>query len=101
MPWPPALCGSRSAAAGWGRGMSTASKVALGISVLLSAGTVAAVHIQQRRVRERLHEGVVRDLERQSRKLENIRLLQEQITLTKQLEAERHKMLMEKESQQS
>nr|XP_014426733.1 protein PET117 homolog, mitochondrial [Pelodiscus sinensis] len=50
---------------------------------------------------QRLHEGVVRDLERQSRKLENIRLLQEQITLTKQLEAERHKMLMEKESQQS
>uniref|UniRef100_A0A8C0GLH3 PET117 cytochrome c oxidase chaperone n=1 Tax=Chelonoidis abingdonii TaxID=106734 RepID=A0A8C0GLH3_CHEAB len=78
--------------------MSMASKVALGISVLLSAGTVAAVHIQQRR---RLHEGVIRDLERQSRKLENIRLLQEQITLTKQLEAERDQMLMEKGSQQS
>ncbi|XP_026508921.1 protein PET117 homolog, mitochondrial [Terrapene carolina triunguis] len=50
---------------------------------------------------ERLHEGVIRDLERQSRKLENIRLLQEQITLTKQLEAERDKMLMEKGSHQS
>uniref|UniRef100_A0A674JJ13 Uncharacterized protein n=1 Tax=Terrapene triunguis TaxID=2587831 RepID=A0A674JJ13_9SAUR len=50
---------------------------------------------------QRLHEGVIRDLERQSRKLENIRLLQEQITLTKQLEAERDKMLMEKGSHQS
>lgn len=50
---------------------------------------------------QRLHEGVIRDLERQSRKLENIRLLQEQITLTKQLEAERDKILMEKGSPQS
>uniref|UniRef100_A0A8C8VKC0 PET117 cytochrome c oxidase chaperone n=1 Tax=Pelusios castaneus TaxID=367368 RepID=A0A8C8VKC0_9SAUR len=79
--------------------MSTASKVVLGVSALLSAGTVVAVHVQQRRVRERLHEGVVQDIERQSRKLENIRLLQEQITLTKELEAERDNMLMEKESQ--
>ncbi|XP_074845413.1 LOW QUALITY PROTEIN: protein PET117 homolog, mitochondrial [Carettochelys insculpta] len=94
------LCGSRSAAGRWGRGMSTVSKVALGLSVLLSAGTVVAVHVQQRRVRERLHEGVIRDLERQSRKLENIRLLQEQIALTKQLEAEREKMLIEEGSQQ-
>ncbi|CAM5136386.1 unnamed protein product [Natator depressus] len=101
MPWPLELCGSRSATVAEGEGMSTASKVALGISVLLSAGTVAAVHIQQRRVKERLHEGVIRDLERQSRKLENIRLLQEQITLTKQLEAERDKILMEKGSPQS
>ncbi|CAM5103880.1 unnamed protein product [Eretmochelys imbricata] len=101
MPWPLELCGSRSATAAEGEEMSTASKVALGISVLLSAGTVAAVHIQQRRVKERLHEGVIRDLERQSRKLENIRLLQEQITLTKQLEAERDKILMEKGSPQS
>ncbi|XP_037752137.1 protein PET117 homolog, mitochondrial [Chelonia mydas] len=101
MPRPLELCGSRSATAAEGEGMSTASKVALGISVLLSAATVAAVHIQQRRVKERLHEGVIRDLERQSRKLENIRLLQEQITLTKQLEAERDKILMEKGSPQS
>ncbi|XP_067421463.1 protein PET117 homolog, mitochondrial [Emydura macquarii macquarii] len=81
--------------------MSTVSKAVLGISALLSAGTVLGVHLQQRRVRERLHEGVIRDIERQSRKLENIRLLKEQITLTKQLEAERDKMLMEKGSQQS
>ncbi|XP_025945639.1 protein PET117 homolog, mitochondrial [Apteryx rowi] len=50
---------------------------------------------------ERLHRGVLRDLERLSQKEENIRLLEEQIALTKQLEEERDKMLMEKGSQQS
>uniref|UniRef100_A0A8B9PR80 Uncharacterized protein n=1 Tax=Apteryx owenii TaxID=8824 RepID=A0A8B9PR80_APTOW len=50
---------------------------------------------------QRLHRGVLRDLERLSQKEENIRLLEEQIALTKQLEEERDKMLMEKGSQQS
>ncbi|XP_009956380.1 PREDICTED: protein PET117 homolog, mitochondrial [Leptosomus discolor] len=49
----------------------------------------------------RLHSGVLRDLERQSQKKENIRLLEEQIALTKQLMEERDKALMEKGSQQS
>lgn len=50
---------------------------------------------------QRLHLGVLRDLERQSQKKENIRLLEEQIALTKQLMEERDKALMEKGSQQS
>lgn len=50
---------------------------------------------------ERLRSGVVRDLERQNQKKENIRLLEEQIALTKQLVEERDKALMEKRSQQS
>uniref|UniRef100_A0A8C8E4B2 Uncharacterized protein n=1 Tax=Otus sunia TaxID=257818 RepID=A0A8C8E4B2_9STRI len=50
---------------------------------------------------QRLHSGVLRDLERQSQKKENIRLLEEQIALTKQLMEERDKELMEKGSQQS
>lgn len=50
---------------------------------------------------QRLHSGVLRDLERQNQKRENIRLLEEQIALTKQLTEEREKMLMEKGSQQS
>ncbi|XP_054842038.1 protein PET117 homolog, mitochondrial [Eublepharis macularius] len=80
--------------------MSAASKVVLGASLLLAAGTVAGVHAQQRRLRQRLHEGVVRDLERQNRKKENLRLLEEQIALTKQLEMERKKMRLAKGSQQ-
>lgn len=52
-------------------------------------------------LRKRLHRGVLRDLERQHQKKENIRLLEEQIALTKQLKEERDKMLMEKGSQQS
>ncbi|XP_010290973.1 PREDICTED: protein PET117 homolog, mitochondrial [Phaethon lepturus] len=50
---------------------------------------------------ERLHSGVLRDLERQSQKKENIRLLEEQIALTKQLMEERDKALMAKGSRQS
>ena len=38
---------------------------------------------------QRLHEGVLRDLERMERKKDNLRVLEEQITLTKELEAER------------
>ncbi|XP_009893160.1 PREDICTED: protein PET117 homolog, mitochondrial [Charadrius vociferus] len=49
----------------------------------------------------RLHSGVIRDLERQNQKKENIRLLEEQIALTKQLMEERDKVLMDKGSQQS
>lgn len=39
---------------------------------------------------QRLHEGVVRDLERLEKRKENLRLLEEQRTLTRQLEEERH-----------
>ncbi|XP_030010704.1 protein PET117 homolog, mitochondrial-like [Sphaeramia orbicularis] len=69
--------------------MSTTSKVVLGVSVVLTLSTVGAVHLKQSWDRERLHEGVVRDLERVQRKKENLRLLEEQRTLTRQLEAER------------
>uniref|UniRef100_A0A8U7M8N8 Uncharacterized protein n=1 Tax=Corvus moneduloides TaxID=1196302 RepID=A0A8U7M8N8_CORMO len=76
--------------------MSRGSRLALAVSALLSAAIVAAVHIQQRR---ELRSGVIRDLERQNQKKENIRLLEEQIALTKQLVEERDKALMEKRSQ--
>ncbi|XP_078412842.1 protein PET117 homolog, mitochondrial [Cetorhinus maximus] len=69
--------------------MSTASKVVLGISVVLTVGTVAGVHLRQQLDKERLREGVFRDLERQERKRENLRILEEQISLTKKLETDR------------
>ncbi|XP_012696294.1 protein PET117 homolog, mitochondrial isoform X1 [Clupea harengus] len=69
--------------------MSTASKVVLGLSVVLTISTVAGVHLNQNWDRQRLHEGVLRDVERVERKRENLRLLEEQIQLTKGLEAAR------------
>ncbi|KAJ8264255.1 hypothetical protein GJAV_G00147050 [Gymnothorax javanicus] len=60
--------------------MSTTSKIVFGISLSLTLATVAGVHIKQNWDRERLHEGVVRDLERQERKRENLRMLEEQIS---------------------
>uniref|UniRef100_A0AC11CDZ0 PET117 cytochrome c oxidase chaperone n=1 Tax=Ovis aries TaxID=9940 RepID=A0AC11CDZ0_SHEEP len=68
-------------------------------------GGVAAPHAPtghaRRRVRKRLRDGVIRDIERQNRKKENIRLLGEQILLTEQLEAEREKMVLAKGSQET
>ncbi|KAK2918376.1 protein PET117 homolog, mitochondrial [Channa argus] len=71
--------------------MSTTSKVVLGVSVVLSFTTVAGVHLKQALDRQRLHEGVVQDLERLERKKENLRLLEEQRVLTRHLEEERQR----------
>ncbi|KAJ8366086.1 hypothetical protein SKAU_G00149170 [Synaphobranchus kaupii] len=68
--------------------MSTTSKVVLGISLTLTLVTVSGVHIKQNWDREKLREGVVRDLERQEAEEENLRALEEQISLTRELEAE-------------
>ncbi|XP_060630258.2 protein PET117 homolog, mitochondrial [Anolis sagrei] len=68
--------------------MSTASKVVLGASLLLSGGVVAGVHLQQRRLQERLREGVLRDFERQNHKQEYINLLEERSALIQQREME-------------
>lgn len=59
--------------------------------MVLTLSTVAAVHLKQTWDRQRLHEGVVRDLERVERKKENLRLLEEQRTLTRQLEEDRRR----------
>ncbi|XP_042341199.1 protein PET117 homolog, mitochondrial [Plectropomus leopardus] len=71
--------------------MSAASKVVLGVSVGLTLSTVTAVHLKQSWDRQRLHDGVIRDLERVERKKENLRLLEEQRTLTRQLEEDRRR----------
>lgn len=69
--------------------MSTTSKVVLGLSIVLTISTVAGVHIKQNWDRQRLREGVLRDLERVERKRENLRALEQQIQLTRELVAER------------
>ncbi|CAM4655246.1 unnamed protein product [Leuciscus chuanchicus] len=69
--------------------MSTVSKLVLGLSVVLTLSTVAGVHLKQNWDRERLHDGVLRDLERVERKRENLRVLEEQIQLTRELVAAR------------
>uniref|UniRef100_UPI0000E4EA00 protein PET117 homolog, mitochondrial precursor n=1 Tax=Danio rerio TaxID=7955 RepID=UPI0000E4EA00 len=75
--------------------MSTASKVVLGLSIVLTISTVAGVHIKQNWDRQRLREGVVRDLERLERKRENLRALEEQIQLTRELVTERNRRQVE------
>ncbi|KAM4604320.1 protein PET117 homolog, mitochondrial [Polymixia lowei] len=69
--------------------MSTASRVVLGVSVVLTGSTVCGVHLKQTWDRERLHQGVIRDLERLERKKENLRLLEQQRSVTRELQAER------------
>lgn len=84
-----------------GAGMSRSLKVVLGLSVVLMAATVAWVHLRQQQDLQRLHGGVIRDIERQNWKKENISLLGEQIILTEQLEAETEKMIVAKGSQKT
>ena len=69
--------------------MSLTSKITLGSACLLSVGTISYVHYKQNSDREKLHEGVIRDIERQQKKkAENLYFLQKQIDLTKQLRKE-------------
>ncbi|XP_045122286.1 protein PET117 homolog, mitochondrial-like [Portunus trituberculatus] len=69
--------------------MSLASKVTLGVACCVTAGIVGYVHLKQSIDREKLHEGVIRDVERQQRrKAENVYVLQRQSDLTKQLRQE-------------
>ncbi|XP_063609557.1 protein PET117 homolog, mitochondrial-like isoform X1 [Penaeus indicus] len=78
--------------------MSLASKVTLGASCVATAAIVGYVHIKQNIDREKLHEGVIKDVERQQRrKAENLYVLQQQSDLTKQLRREQ----MEAEKQGS
>ncbi|XP_057699797.1 protein PET117 homolog, mitochondrial [Corythoichthys intestinalis] len=57
--------------------MSRASKAFLALSAVGTVCTVAAVHFNQARERQRLHEGTLRDLERLERKKENARRQEE------------------------
>lgn len=70
--------------------MSTStSKLILVLSCGVTAGIVGYVHFKQQFDREKMHEGVIRDVERQQRrKIENVYLLEKQNELTKQLKKE-------------
>ncbi|KAK7104274.1 hypothetical protein V1264_019024 [Littorina saxatilis] len=62
--------------------MSTASKVTLGVSITFTIGIVTYVHLWQKKERERMHDGVLRDLERQQKKAANQQDLEAQAQLT-------------------
>lgn len=66
--------------------MSVVAKLFLAASIVATSGTVFYVHYKQNYDRELLHEGVIRDIERQQRrKVENLYVLQRQIDLAKEL----------------
>uniref|UniRef100_A0A131XKD1 Uncharacterized protein n=1 Tax=Hyalomma excavatum TaxID=257692 RepID=A0A131XKD1_9ACAR len=66
--------------------MSTMAKVCLAGSVAASLGIIFYVHYRQEVDRVQLHEGVIKDLERQRmRQIENLTILEKQRELTKQL----------------
>ncbi|KAJ0179844.1 hypothetical protein K1T71_004435 [Dendrolimus kikuchii] len=68
---------------------SPTSKLVLALSCSITIGIVSYVHLKQKIDREKMHEGVVRDIERQQRrKIENLYMLQKQNELTKQLKKE-------------
>lgn len=64
--------------------MSTASKVTLAVTSVVSLGIIWAVHNKQVEDRAKLHAGIERDLERQAKKrVVNQQLLVQQQELTK------------------
>ncbi|KAI5756284.1 hypothetical protein M8J77_023751 [Diaphorina citri] len=64
--------------------MSLASKITLSLALVSSCGVIFSVHYMQQSEREKLHVGVVKDIERQRRrKLENISILEQQQELTR------------------
>eukprot|EP00049_Salpingoeca_infusionum_P018934 m.359383 g.359383 ORF g.359383 m.359383 type:complete len:117 (+) comp18548_c0_seq1:59-409(+) len=71
--------------------ISMASRKALmtlGASIVFTTGMIAFVHKNQEDEREALHQGVVKDMERQERKRLNRVDQEQQIELRKMLEAE-------------
>lgn len=67
--------------------MSLTSKLTFGASCVFTVSIIAYVHIKQNIDRERLHEGVIRDVETQRRRrIENVLRLEKQSDLTKHLE---------------
>ncbi|CAD0198242.1 unnamed protein product [Chrysodeixis includens] len=68
---------------------SHTSKLVLALSCSVTLGIVAYVHIKQQTDRDKMHEGVVKDVERQQRrKIENLYILEKQNELTKKLKKE-------------
>ncbi|CAH1644357.1 unnamed protein product [Spodoptera littoralis] len=68
---------------------SGTSKFVLLLSCSVTLGIVSYVHIKQQTDRERMHEGVIKDVERQQRrKIENLYILEKQNELTKKLKKE-------------
>ncbi|KAI5632119.1 PET assembly of cytochrome c oxidase, mitochondrial domain-containing protein [Phthorimaea operculella] len=68
---------------------STTSKLILALSCSVTAGIVGYVHWKQKSDRDRMHEGVIKDVERQQRrKIENLYVLEKQKELTNKLKKE-------------
>lgn len=68
--------------------MSLASKVTFSLCCLASVGIITYVHLKQQIDRERMKQGVIRDVQQQQmRKLQNVFALEQQKTLTDQYKA--------------
>jgi len=63
--------------------MSLASKITFSVTTAATIGIIYKVHYGQVEDRERLAQGIQRDIERIERKTENFKRLQEQQELTK------------------
>uniref|UniRef100_A0A1X7UWZ0 Uncharacterized protein n=1 Tax=Amphimedon queenslandica TaxID=400682 RepID=A0A1X7UWZ0_AMPQE len=60
-------------------------RLSLGLAFGFAIGIIIFVHRNQKSDRERMKEGVVRDMERQERKKQNLLLLKEQQELEQKL----------------
>jgi protein PET117 len=73
--------------------MSLASKITFAIACGASVGTIFYVHFKQNSDRQKLHEGVLKDIERQRmQKIKNLYDLEHQKDLTKILRKEQDEL---------
>jgi len=63
--------------------MSTTAKITFALTTLATVGIIYTVHNSQIEDRARLHQGIVRDIERQQKRTENFTKLAQQQELTK------------------
>ncbi|KAK3608569.1 hypothetical protein CHS0354_042557 [Potamilus streckersoni] len=61
--------------------MSLTSKAVFGGSVVFTVSIISYVHWKQNYDRQRMREGVYRDLDRQQQKMQNLQMLKDQIAL--------------------
>ncbi|VDI31487.1 Hypothetical predicted protein [Mytilus galloprovincialis] len=65
--------------------MSTAAKVTLATSIVATVGIISFVHYKQKNDQMVMREGVLRDMERQDKKAQNLMELNRQKAMTKAL----------------
>ncbi|XP_052824544.1 protein PET117 homolog, mitochondrial-like [Octopus bimaculoides] len=68
--------------------MSTTAKVTIGLSVIFTASIVTYVHLSQILDRKKMKAGILNDMNKEQKKIQNLKMLQTQAELKRAYERE-------------